>query len=161
MSFIQETEVYYNFLEKNRNQTFERSKTIQDHKWLYDIEDFKKLFSHFQEEDEAQSILAQMGGVEGIAYALRTDINNGIGIDEIKDDLTKKESFDIRKEKFGSNTLTKKEAEPFWRLCLDELGDPMLQVLIVAGIIALIVGIVKVFKDKEKSAWVEGMYLIN
>jgi len=156
MSFIQETEHYYNFLEQNKNQTFKKSETIQDHKFLYDTDDFKKLFSHFQEEDEAQSLLAQMGGVEGIAYALRTNINTGLSEDELKDNI----AFDLRKEMFGSNELTKKESEPFWKLCLDELGDPMLQVLIVAGIIALIVGIVKAYKDGEKEAWIEGFAIL-
>jgi len=137
MSFIQQSEAYYTH--KKEAAAFKQSKSVYEHDFLFDSDDLSYLMSHFQEEATAISILAQMGGVEGISYALRTDRSTGIGHDEVDDD----EAFAYRREKFGTNRVTEKPPTPFWQFCWDELGDEMLRVLIVAGIISIIVGAIQ------------------
>jgi len=50
------------------------------------------------------------------------------------------EALCFRREKLGSNSVTEKAATPFWRFCVDELGEEMLRVLIGAAIISMVVG---------------------
>jgi len=137
MSFIQSTESYYTH--KREAPDFKRSENLHDHNFLFDREDLSYLMTHFQEEQTAISILAQMGGVEGISYALRTDMSSGIGRDEL-DDI---DCLPLRREKYGTNQITEKPPIPFWKLCLDELGDDMLKVLIVAGLISIVTGAIQ------------------
>lgn len=137
MSFIQQTESYYT--NKREQADFKRSKTVQDHDFLFDADDLSYLMGQFQEESNAISVLSQMGGVEGIAYALRTDMSSGLGDDEIGDP----DAFAHRQTLYGSNSLTEKPPIPFWRLCLDELEDPMLKVLMVAGVVSIITGAIQ------------------
>lgn len=144
MSFIQYSEAYYTH--KKEATTFKQSKNVFEHNFLFDSDDLSYLMSHFQEEPVAISILAQMGGVEGIAYALRTDMSTGLGEDEVPRDVVdeENEAFSFRRDKFGSNKVTEKPPTPFWKFCLDELGDDMLKVLIGAGIISITVGAISV-----------------
>jgi len=139
MSFIQNSEAYHS--RKQEAAKFKPSANVFDHNFLFDSDDLSYLMSHFQEEQTAVAILAQMGGVEGIAYALRTDMSMGLGEDEVgKDGEGDEEAFEFRRTKFGTNKVTEKPPTPFWAFCLDELEDPMLRVLIIAGIVSIIVG---------------------
>eukprot|EP00486_Rosalina_sp_Unknown_P014513 CAMPEP_0201579392 /NCGR_PEP_ID=MMETSP0190_2-20130828/26911_1 /ASSEMBLY_ACC=CAM_ASM_000263 /TAXON_ID=37353 /ORGANISM="Rosalina sp." /LENGTH=769 /DNA_ID=CAMNT_0048013763 /DNA_START=180 /DNA_END=2486 /DNA_ORIENTATION=+ len=138
MSFIQQTERYYTN-KKDQQADFKRSKTVQDHDFLFDADDLSYLMGQFQEEPNAISVLAQMGGVEGISYALRTDMSSGLGEDEVGD----ADATAHRQTLYGKNSLTEKPPVPFWRLCLDELEDPMLKVLIVAGVVSIVTGAIQ------------------
>ena len=138
MSFIQSSEAYYTH--KKEAAAFKQSASVFDHNFLFDSDDLSYLMSHFQEEQTAISILAQMGGVEGISYALRTDMSMGLGKDEVDDG----DAFEFRRNKFGTNKVTEKPPTPFWQFCWDELGDEMLRVLIIAGLVSIIVGAIQV-----------------
>jgi len=152
MSFIQNTEAYYTH--KREAADFKRSKNVYDHEFLFDHEDLSYLMSHYQEEPIAISILAQMGGVEGIAYALRTDLAKGLGADELdeEDDGALKH----RRGEYGSNFLSEKPPKSFWALCWDETEDPMLRVLIVAGIISIVTGAI----SHPEDGWTEGVAIL-
>ena len=45
--------------------------------------------------------------------------------------LTKKEVLENRK-KYGSNQISSKEKEGFWKLFLETLGDPIIKILLIA-----------------------------
>ena len=139
MSFIFSTEAYYTH--KQEAADFKRSEDVFGHEFLFEEDDLSYVMSHFQEESTAISILAQMGGVEGISYALRTDVNTGLGKDEIDDGTG--DALNHRRSLYGTNTVTEKPPVPFWKLCLDELGDAMLRILILAGIVSIVVGLIQ------------------
>ena len=151
MSFIQKTEQY--FLHRQTSGQFEVADRLQDHKWIYDKNDFKYLMSHYQDESSAVAILAQMGGVEGIAFSLRTSTTTGISEDEL---INKDFCFNIRKEKYGKNELSLRPPVPFYVLCLDELGDPMLRVLVVAGLLSMGIGAIQDLHH----GWVDGLAVL-
>lgn len=46
------------------------------------------------------------------------------------------------RRKFGANTLTPAEREPWWRLLLEKFDDPIIRILLIAAFIAIIVGMV-------------------
>ena len=52
-------------------------------------------------------------------------------------------------EKFGSNSLTKKKADSLLKRIWDASTEPMLLMLIAAGIIALVVNIIRSFTGGE------------
>ena len=45
----------------------------------------------------------------------------------------------------------------FWEHCKDALGDEMLQVLVVAGVISLIIG---VLTEHAETGWIEGFAIL-
>eukprot|EP01084_Bolivina_argentea_P047034 86648_1 len=150
MSFIQQTESYYTH--KREAADLKESKNVFEHTFLFDDADLSYLMSHFQEESTAISILAQMGGVEGISYALRTNIVTGLREDEVNDE----DAFQHRRTSYGSNEVTEKPAIPFWKLCYAETEDPMLRILIVAGIISIITGAIQ----HPTNGWVDGLAIL-
>eukprot|EP01083_Nonionella_stella_P056300 148336_1 len=167
MSFIQQTESYYTH-KREAGGDFQRSESVFDHKFLFDVDDLSYLMSYFQEEASAISILAQMGGVEGISYALRTDMSSGLGKDEIKgegdvddeeeedDDEESDNALAYRQSLYGSNSVTEKPPIPFWSLCYDETKDPMLRVLIVAGVVSIVTGAFQ----HPKNGWIDGLAIL-
>ena len=98
MSFIQQTESYYTH--KRDAADFKRSKDVFEHQFLFDADDLSYLMGQFQEEPNAISVLAQMGGVEGIAYALRTDMSSGLGQDGVDDP----DAFALRQTEYAKNS---------------------------------------------------------
>eukprot|EP01084_Bolivina_argentea_P295942 509620_1 len=150
MSFIQQTESYYTH--KREAADFQRSKNVFDHDFIFDDEDLSYLMSCFQEEHIAISILAQMGGIEGLSYALRTDMSSGLGSDEVSDE----DALEHRRGKYGINEVTQRDAEPFWKLCMAELEDPMLKILIAAGVISIITGAIQHPED----GWIDGLAIL-
>lgn len=90
--------------------------------------------------------LAEMGGVQGLAKAFRTDLQRGVYKDEVD------EGFKRRQDVYGVNLFPKKPSRHFLSLCLDELKDPMLIILMVAGTISIVAGAI----DDPKQGWVEG-----
>lgn len=77
-----------------------------------------------------------MGGVEGIAAALRTDLKDGLFADELDQDP----NLSKRKTAFGENFIEKPPLRSFWSHCWEQLQDPMLIVLVIAGFISIVVG---------------------
>ena len=82
--------------------------------------------------------------MHALAASFRTDLNKGIYKDE--------ESFERRQEKYGKNLFEQAPPKPFYRLCLDELQDPMLIILMIAGAVSIIAGTV----EDPDHGWIEG-----
>ena len=116
-------------------------KDIQGIIYKYDIRNFIEEVEHLEE----------IGGNEGIEKLLKTSISSGI----TNDDVEKKERLDI----YGTNAI---EQEPLPHCCeyvWEQLGDMMLRILIVAGILQIAIGASPLVEHPEKE-WVEGMSII-
>jgi len=74
-------------------------------------------------------------------------MSSGLGKDEI-DDI---DAIQHRVTLFGTNFVTEKSGIPFWKLCYGETEDPMLRVLIIAGIISIVTGAIQ----HPENGWVQ------
>ncbi|MED6136682.1 putative calcium-transporting ATPase 13, plasma membrane-type [Stylosanthes scabra] len=94
--------------------------------------------------------LKNHGGIEGIAKALETDAENGIGIkgnEFVEDDVSR------RRQVFGSNTYPKPRSRSFYHFVLEAFKD--VTILILLGCAALSLG----FGIKQhglKEGWYDG-----
>ncbi|KAG7361610.1 plasma-membrane calcium-translocating P-type ATPase [Nitzschia inconspicua] len=91
--------------------------------------------------------LQDMGGVEAVLELLGTDPDHGV------EDTTVEE----RREMFGSNLLPSTPRKTFWQLFVDTFDDATLQILIVAAIVSLIIGIY----DDPATGYVEGVAILT
>lgn len=85
------------------------------------------------------------GGVKGLAQKLRTDYKKGI--EGSQSDLHS------RKEKYGSNTKRLPKIRTLCELILENFEDKILQILLLAALVSLIIGIIN---DGLAHGWVEG-----
>jgi calcium-translocating P-type ATPase len=90
--------------------------------------------------------LGNIGGVHTVLELLGTDADRGV--DE--------ESIPNRRQLFGSNVLPSTPRKTFWQLFVDTFDDATLQILIVAAIVSLIIGIY----DDPATGYVEGMAIL-
>jgi len=95
--------------------------------------------------------LAEMGGIQGVSAALRTDIKHGIYEDECQEG-----TFAKRKATYGTNLYPKPPLTPFLEHCWELLQDPMLIVLCIAGVVSIIIG----FIEEPESGWIEGLAIL-
>eukprot|EP00897_Mesotaenium_endlicherianum_P000664 jgi/Mesen1/10599/ME000086S10136 len=96
-------------------------------------------------DDSQMSALDTLGGVAGVARALRTSPENGInGMD---DDLEK------RKETFGTNTYPEKPVKGFWVFAWEACQDTTLIILMVCAVVSLISGMVT---EDPAEGWYDG-----
>lgn len=66
---------------------------IAKHQWMFSMHDLAALHM----DDKRFGLLAEMGGVQGLAGALRTDLHSGLFADEVVDD-----SFQQRAHKYAA-----------------------------------------------------------
>lgn len=104
--------------------------------------------------------LAEMGGAQGIATMLRSDVKNGLYQDEV-DQLTPFQTNQLaqsqsqspkeaatqsvtprRIDKYGTNVFAKPVAATYFELCAEIMKDPMLILLSIAGILSIALGLV-------------------
>ncbi|KAK4258021.1 hypothetical protein QN277_007533 [Acacia crassicarpa] len=94
--------------------------------------------------------LQTLGGVHGVASALRTDIQNGVkggDGDDDPDDVLR------RRDAFGSNTYPKPPTTGFFHFVIEGFKDPTILILLVCAALSLGFGI----KEKGiKEGWYEG-----
>lgn len=95
-------------------------------------------------------ILAECGGVQGLAHALRSDIKTGLSEHETQS------KFALRRSIFGENVVPRKPPNSFWELCLDALEDLMLRILIASGVFSLILNTI----NNPSSGWFEGLAIL-
>lgn len=87
-----------------------------------------------------------IGGLEGIAKLLHVDLDKGV----------ETHTVDSRREIFGCNSLPTTPRKDFWTLFVDTFDDATLQILIVAAIVSLIIGIY----DDPATGYVEGLAIL-
>lgn len=85
-------------------------------------------------ENQNVKDLDKLGGVEGVARNLRTDLSTGLG-----DDV---EAMGRRVRVFGSNTYPEKPFKGFFSFVWDAMQDFTLIILAVCAVVSLLVGVV-------------------
>jgi Ca2+-transporting ATPase len=90
--------------------------------------------------------LQSAGGVKVLLELLGT--HPGAGVEET--------SVEKRRDLFGSNLLPSTPRKSFWQLFVDTFDDATLQILIVAAIVSLIIGIY----DDPSTGYVEGVAIL-
>ncbi len=86
-----------------------------------------------------------LGGAAGVAAKLKTDLQKGLTNDQASDAN--------RLRIFGNNVYPKPPLRSYLSHCWEQMQDPMLVVLIIAGILAIIVGAI----HDPHHGWVEGL----
>lgn len=89
---------------------------------------------------------SRVGGISGLVSMLESDADGGIST----------ESVDKRRESFGSNKLPFSPRKTFWQLFADTFDDKTLQILIVAAVVSLAVGLY----DDPTTGYVEGVAIL-
>ncbi|EDR27106.1 plasma membrane calcium-transporting ATPase, putative [Entamoeba dispar SAW760] len=104
----------------------------------------------------------QLGGANGIAKLLETDVDKGIC----------DESYNKRQEQFGKNRTPDPVLIPFWKIWFEALQDKTLIILILAAVVSLILAFVvpnstdkcltnETEEDKEfNTDWIEGLAIL-
>ena len=110
------------------------------------IRDFVKVINEPQALALNLEHLQQKGGLKSLLELLGTDPENGADGNTIK----------LRREVLGSNTLPSTPRKSFWQLFVDTFDDATLQILIVAAIVSLVIGIY----DDPATGYVEGMAIL-
>jgi len=122
-------------------------------------EELKDLVSHFQELDEVRKRVEEYKGVEGMANQLFTNLRHGL-ISRSRATQSRlnedRPMFPYRIAKYGTNVFTQDPPTSFGRLMLDVLNDKMLIVLIVAGVVNLIIGLIR----GESHGWIDGFAVL-
>uniref|UniRef100_A0A6A7G4K6 Calcium-transporting ATPase n=1 Tax=Hirondellea gigas TaxID=1518452 RepID=A0A6A7G4K6_9CRUS len=124
--------------------------SLEDHNFFFDADSCSLLAQDWTKPALAFARLGEMGGVQGLAKAFRTDLQTGVYKDEVSI------GFDRRQEVYGKNIFPKKPPRHFLSLCADELKDPMLIILMVAGTISIVAGAI----DDPSHGWVEGVAIL-
>lgn len=115
--------------------------------------DKDELYSIVERKDKSK--LAELGGWNGLAEKLESNIDNGI----------KSATIPLRKSHFGANCLPESDPVTFFGLVLEALGDTMLRILIGAAVISLILGLTvpdpKTGKVEYSTGWIEGAAILT
>ena len=97
------------------------------------------------------SLLAEMGGAQGLAAALRSDVKGGLYLDEVEVG-----EYERRRALYGLNVFAAAELTSFLELCKDTVSDPMLIILLIAGVVSIGLGLA----DSLTHGWYEGAAII-
>jgi len=126
---------------------------------IISCEELKDLVSRFQELDEVKKRLEDYKGVEGIANQLYTNLRSGL-ISRTRATQSRlneeKTMFPHRISKYGTNVFSQDPPTSFGKLMLEALDDKMLIVLIIAGVINLIIGLI----GSEAHGWIDGFAVL-
>mmetsp|Transcript_25699 Transcript_25699/g.71910 ORF Transcript_25699/g.71910 Transcript_25699/m.71910 type:complete len:1007 (+) Transcript_25699:267-3287(+) len=97
-------------------------------------------------EDKDVKAFQQLGGANGIAKKVGSDLHDGI----------KSSSMQERAAAFGINKMPSLPPKSFWSMVWEQLQDPTLILLMGAATISTITG-VAIPEEREKMAWIEGL----
>ncbi|KAF1838464.1 calcium-translocating P-type ATPase [Decorospora gaudefroyi] len=155
--------------------------TMSDNPFAFTPSQLNKLLS-----PKSLATFQALGGVEGIAIGLQTDLHSGLGVDETTaprnvsfeeaanpHSLTKEngsnrspksgQPFEDRIRMHGRNTLPPKKATSLLRLIWNAYNDTVLIILTVAAAISLALGLYETFGAEHPPGsptpvdWVEGL----
>ena len=110
------------------------------------IRDSVKLINEPQALDLNLQHFKAGGGLKGLLEIIGTDPDSGISDSSVQK----------RREILGSNTLPSTPRKSFWQLFVDTFDDATLQILIVAAIVSLVIGIY----DNPATGYVEGLAIL-
>jgi Ca2+-transporting ATPase len=106
--------------------------------------------------------IQDLGGIETIAVALRTNLKEGISAEEEQSNYEKRYTF------YGKNVFRTPPPASFWELFWDAIKELIMVVLIIAALVSLILGIlldrkvipVAALADDTGPQWVDGLAII-
>ncbi|TPX71049.1 hypothetical protein SpCBS45565_g01193 [Spizellomyces sp. 'palustris'] len=104
------------------------------------------------EDHKNQSLLDDLGGVDGVLASLKVDPGKGLNKNDEKS----------RKEEYGENVLPEAKSKPFWKLMWEALSDKTLILLSIAALISLGIGIWEDYfsglhdPEEPRVGWVDG-----
>ncbi len=110
------------------------------------IKDLVKRINEPQSLSSNLKHLNDSGGVKALLKLVSTHPDHGIT----------DTSIETRREVFGSNKLPSSPRQTFWQLFVDTFDDVTLQILLVAAIVSLVIGIY----DDPEVGYVEGMAIL-
>jgi P-type Ca2+ transporter type 2C len=129
----------------NPGKGFAFARSITDFIFPFDVSDLAIMHGDLPR-------LHEMGGVAGLGGVLRTHLKTGLYEDEVKG-----ATYDKRIAKFGRNVFEKPPLKTFWEHCKEQLEDPMLIILIIAGVVSLSIG---ASVHADDGGWVEGLAIL-
>lgn len=97
-----------------------------------------------------EEMYREMGGLEGIAQGVRSDLKHGISESEAAD------GHADRILEYGANIYPEAPRKGFWMFFLEAMNDPTIMILIAAAIISLVIGLAAPEEGEEATAWIEG-----
>ncbi len=97
---------------------------------------------------------AQMGGLPGLAIALRTTLSEGL----LDDELSSERGLADRRQRFGQNVVPRRPQATFWELCVDALDDPLERVLLTAGFVSLALAMIN--EQTRATDWIDGFAIL-
>lgn len=95
--------------------------------------------------------LFELGGPDGLADALQTNLKSGLSIDANHSD---------RIATFSDNRLPDKKSKSFFRLLWEAYKDKILLMLTAAALISLAIGIYQYTRPEREPDWIEGVAII-
>lgn len=136
------------------------------------------------EERKPEKIHA-LGGLSGLANALRTDLKKGLSVDEdvletlpnceshaskprksiiqLPDHSHAETTFTDRREAYGDNRLPPRKPKSFLRLVWDAFNDKLMFLLAFSAVVSLALGIYQSVNPSEPGSnveWVEGVTIV-
>lgn len=115
----------------------------------YNADSIKDLVKQINEPQSLSSNLTHLnesGGVKALLKLVSTHPDHGVTDDSIEE----------RRTLFGSNVLPSTPRQSFWQLFVDTFDDLTLQILLVAAVVSLVIGIY----DDPEVGYVEGMAIL-
>lgn len=101
--------------------------------------------------DEDLTKINGLGGLESICKKLKTNIDDGLNSNNEKD-------LDIRQRVFSKNSHEEEEEVNFCDLILESFEDPFIQILIVAAIVQISIGLSPL--AQSSTDWIDGMAIV-
>lgn len=86
------------------------------------------------------------GSTNGILKKIKSDPENGL-------DMHNQADLEWRKKEWGVNEEIAAEIFGFWHFVCESLGDPMLQILLLASLVSLVIGVIQ---EGFATGWIEG-----
>lgn len=105
-----------------------------------------KSINEAQANEKNLQTLRELGGVGGLAKLLAVDVEKGV----------QSKTIETRRELFGENDLPLSERKSFMELFVDSFDDATLQILIVAAVVSLAIGLY----DDPTTGYVEGCAIL-
>eukprot|EP01113_Clastostelium_recurvatum_P039548 TRINITY_DN604_c0_g1_i1.p1 TRINITY_DN604_c0_g1~~TRINITY_DN604_c0_g1_i1.p1 ORF type:complete len:1064 (-),score=338.27 TRINITY_DN604_c0_g1_i1:106-3297(-) len=97
--------------------------------------------------------LKELGGLEGVASSLRANIKTGLAHEH-------NDTEEHRIAKYGKNVLPPPPRKTLLSIVWDALGDQVLRILIVASVIAIILGALPQTAEDPQLDWIEGVAIL-
>jgi len=111
--------------------------------------DPERLFSINEDKDMKE--LTKVGGAEGLAAALKTDLRQGL-----ESEGSGPASVQAHAEAFGPNTYKEVPAKSFFALVYENIKDPIILLLIGAALVSTILGLA-IEEERKEQGYVEGI----